>query len=354
MKSDDVMKRNHCIFVTAILFCLIASLPELKAQTIDELNTRIKQLEAENRALEAKVKKLQIGKSKSDAEAEANIRLLIEANDSLRTEIQGIRTEEKTRSEAEANTKLVNIIIKDPLFFEYLLRFCDMDNDGNLTQWDAEHTYIIDIGKDKSLLNLIGSSNQITSIDGIEYFVNLRRLVCSGNNIPRMDLSKNTSLETLVANGCGLKLLDVSKNDSLIHLECSNNLLYTIDLKNNSNLLSLDVSKNKMTAIDISECHKLKTFNCSGNTLTDLDVSKNIELQSIDCSSNKIGKLSFAKNTSLDNINCSNNKLTEMDIRNGIDIKYIDCSKNKDLDFVYLSKGCRALSDKRESKTYFK
>ncbi len=348
------MKRKHYIFVVSILISMFAFLPVLSGQTVDELNTRVKQLEAENRILEAKVKKLQKGKSKSDAEAEENMRLLQKENDSLWAEIQSIKAAERAHFDAETNTKSVKISIKDPLFLEYLLRFCDMDNDGILTQWDAEHTYVIDIARDKSLVSFIGNSNQITSIDGIEHFVNLRRLVCSGNSIPQMDLSKNTSLETFIANGCELKILEVSKNDRLIRFECSNNLLNTIDLKNHPNLEVLDVSKNKMAAIDISGCTKLKTFNCSGNALTDLDVSNNVELQTIDCSNNKIGTLSFSKNTSLNDINCSNNKLTNVDVKNGIDIKYIDCSKNKDLEYVYFSKGCKILSNKRDPKTYFK
>lgn len=354
MIFDIVMKRTHCIFLTAILLCLIASIPESKGQTIDELNTRIKQLEAEKRTLEAKVKTLQKSKNKSAAEAEESMRLLLEENDSLWAEISAINAAEKAQSKAETEDKSIKINIKDPWFLDYLMRYCDMDNDGILSQWDAKHTYVIDIGKDKSFLSHFGNSNQIKSIEGIEHFVNLKRFVCSGNSIPQMDLSKNTLLETFIANGCELKLLDVSNNDKLIHLECSNNLLYTIDLKNNPSLQTLDVSKNKMTTIDISGCPRLKRLNCSGNALINLDVSNNIELQTIDCSNNKLTTLSFAKNTVLDNINCSNNKLTDLDVRNGIDIKFIDCSKNKDLEFVYFGKGCRVLSDKRDPKTYFK
>ena len=346
--------KQQLLFFVLFLVGMLLPIFSLSGQTYDELNTRVKQLEADKRALEAKVKKLQQGKSKSAAEAEETIQQLLGENDSLWSEIENIRETEKSLAKAEADAKSVKLNIKDPVFFEYLLRFCDMDNDGNLTRWDAEHTYVIDIARDKSLLSLIGNSNQITSIDGIENFVNLKRLVCSGNSIPQMNLSKNVLLETFIANGCGLKLLDVSKNERLTHLECNNNILYTVELNDNSNLQSLDVSKNKMAAIDVSGCIKLKELNCSGNTLTDLDVSKNVELQTLDCSSNKISKLSFEKNTLLDNINCSNNKLTELDVRNGIDIKFIDCSKNKDLDFVYISKGCRVLSDKREAKTYFK
>lgn len=350
-----MMKRIKTVATVVTLgFFVVALISEGKAQSIDELKNTIKQLEAKNSALESKVKTLQKGKNKSAVEAEETIKQLQEEFDELWSEFEDYKNVEKERAKVEENSKLAKINIKDPVFLEYLLRYCDMDNDGILTQWDAEHTYVIDFGKDKSLLKKLDNSKEVNNLEGLDYFVNLKRLVCSGNAIPQIDLSKNENLETLIANGCELKLLDVSKNVNLIKLECNNNLLYTIDLKNNLNLQELDISKNKMAIIDMSSCTKLKKFNCSGNALTDLNVSNNIELQTIDCSYNKIGTLSFSKNTSLDNINCSNNKLTEVDVKNGIDIKYIDCSKNKDLEFVYFSKGCRIFSDKRDPKTYFK
>lgn len=351
--------RKFVPFLSTVLIGLMFVLPinDSMAQSVYELQMLVKEKDKQIEGLKKQIKNLQNIRNKNYAELEENMRLIQEENDSLWTVIEDIRAVEKARSEDEANTKLVTINsdIKDPVFLEYLLRYCDMDNDGVLTQWDAEHTYVIDIGRDKSLLNLIGSSDQITSLDGVEHFINLKRLVCSGNIIPQMNLSKNTSLETFIANGCELKLLNVSKNDRLTHLECSNNLLYTLDLKNNPNLQHLDVGKNIMSAIDISECTKLKTLNCSGNELTNLDVSKNVALQKLDCSNNKINKLSFTNNTSLDNINCSKNKLTDVDVRNGIvEIKFFDCSKNKELEFVYFSKGARIYSDKRDQRTFFK
>ena len=352
------MNKKHCLFIIIVLSCLIIPLSIVNGQTIDEVEQLKAQLKAQKTKYENNIKKERQAKEK----AEKNIRLLQKENDSLVTVIESIRAVEKGQSEAEANTKLVTINseIKDPVFLEYLLRYCDMDNDGILTQWDAEHTYVIDISRDKSLLdgmNVFRSSNPITSIEGIEYFVNLKRLVCSGNSIPQVNLSKNPLLETFIANECKIKILEVSKNDRLTCLECSGNLLNTIDLKNHPNLQTLDVSNNKMAAIDISGCTKLRNFNCSGNALMSLDVSKNIALQTLDCSSNKISILSFANNTSLDSINCSNNKLTDVDVRNGIlEMKFFDCRKNNNLEYVYFSKGCRIPpeNDKRDARTYYK
>lgn len=346
------MNKMRYLFVTMILMSLLGLLSESKGQTIDELNTRVKQLEAENRTLEAKLKKLQKGKNQSEAKAEENIRLLIEENDSLWSEIQSIKADKKAQSEAEANAKSVRISVKDPAFMEYLLRYCDMDNDGVLTQWDAEHTYIIDIARDKSSSRT--NNTNITNLEGIEYFVNLKRLICSGNSIPQLDLSKNVMLETLIANGCELKLLDVSKNVNLVKLECNNNLLYTINLSINSNLRDLSLYKNKLAVLDLSGCIELKSLMCADNTLTSLDVSNNVELELINCSSNRLTQLSFVNNSKLVDIDISNNSLTTVDLQNGIDINYLDCTRNKNLSYVTLSKGKKVLADRKDAKTQYK
>ena len=342
------MKKKYFLFIVTILLGMIAPLSLAKGQTIDDF----KQLEADKRALNAKLKM----SNGIVAEKKKTIELLQKKIDSLLIVIEGFRAVGKSQSEVEDETKWDTITndIKDPMFLEYLLRYCDMDNDGILTQWDAEHTYVIDIGRDKTLWDFFGVSHQITSIDGIERFVNLKRLVCSSNTISQIDLSKNALLETFIANGCGLQTLRLPKSANLTHFECSNNLLSTIDLKNNPNLQSLDVSKNNLAAIDISECTQLKMFNCSKNALMDLDVSGNIALQTLDCSNNQISILTFTKNTSLDCIDCSNNRLTEVDVRNGVvEIKFFDCRKNKDLEIVRFSSSCRIYSDKRDAKTSY-
>lgn len=351
MKSNCINRKKYFLFVALLLSFLINSFSVAKGQTYDELKTKVNQLESETYKFKNEIKNLKKTNKSLNAE---NIQLK-KVNDSLSTVIELFPRVEKTDPETHTKLDTISNDIKDPIFLEYLLKYCDMDNDGVLTQWDAENTYIIDIGRDKSFWDFFGISHQITSIDGIERFINLKRLVCSGNAITQINLSKNVLLETFIANGCELEELELPKSDKLIHLECNNNSLYTIDLRNNPNLQNLDVSKNKMTAIDIAECSKLKILNCSRNELINLNVSKNVQLQKLVCSNNKINRLSFTHNTSLDYINCSNNKLTEVDVRNGIvEIKFFDCRKNKDLKSVSFSTGYRILSDKRDAKTYYK
>ena len=348
------MKARQIIRTVAVLALVCLSFCELRAQTIDELNTKIKQLEAKNASLEAKIKNLQKGNKKSNAEAMQQLQELQDAYDLLSQELNTVKKKEQDKVDAEARSKTVKIEIRDAVFKEYLMRYCDMDGDGVLTQWDADHTYVIDFGRDKSLLKKLNNTQEVTSLDGIQHFVNLRRLVCSGNSIPNIDVSHNVQLETLIANTCELKLLNVSNNVNLKHLECCDNLLYTVDLKGCPNLEDLNFHKNKMATIDLSACTQLKRLICSDNTLTALDVTKNVELEYLDCSNNQVVQLFFVNNVKLVEINCSNNNLTSVDLQNGCDIKYLDCSRNKNLEFVILSKGKRALSDKKDSKTRYK
>jgi hypothetical protein len=90
------------------------------------------------------------------------------------------------------------------------------------------------------------SKKSISNLMGIKYFWALKYLICNGNS---------------------LKSLDVSKNKELMSLNCSNN-----------RLTSLDVSKNAA----------LKGLSCDGNSLKSLDVSKNTVLTKLSCYGNQI------------------------------------------------------------------
>lgn len=321
------MKHKHYIYVAIVIINLVVSFSDARGQnnTAEEIRRKMDIVTTGKKQGQATR-----GKSSSNTsytKLKEENKQLHNTIDSLSNIIKEYRNEaEKAHEEAKAKANAdsiaksnkINTYIKDSVFLDYLLSYCDVDNDGKLTQWDAEHTYIIDIGIDKSHSNISGSFNQITSIDGIDKFINLKYLVCSGNPIKKIDLSKNEQLETLIANKCGLRELNVSNNENLTRLECNNNSIYLIDLKNNPNLLSLDISKNHISSIDISECTKIKTIDCSDNMMT--------------------GTLSFPRNKSLVRINCSRNNLSAIDVKECIEIKYIDCRKNKKLETIRIAK----------------
>lgn len=344
------MKIIYFFFVIGFAVSLLFMNDNCKAQTIDELKLTIKQLEAKNSNLENQLKKSkQNTGSKKCTELEKQILQLQEEKAELIRENIRLRGKENPVAQDSAS-HFIELDISDMYFKAYLLKYCDMDNDGRFSQWDADHTYIIDLENESNSLYRNKESESL-DLDGLKYFTNLKKLVCSGNNIRTLNLEKNANLETLIANNCNLKILNVSKNLKLKHLECNRNLLYVLNLDSNLDLLKVDASKNKLDELTISNCKKLTYLSCAHNTIEKLDVSDNVGLSIVDCSNNKISQLSFVTNTSMDSLFCNNNSLTSLDIRNKKDIKYLDCSKNRNLVEVLISEGHVVLSEKKDNKT---
>ena len=346
------MDKKSVIRVAIIIGCLLLIQGNVFSQTIDELKITVKQLEAKNNSLETKLKKCQKGK-KNGAESEQRILQLEEENRQLQREIILLKGKEEKNDDAEIERAKKTILdIQDPYFTSYLLRYCDMDDDGVITQFDADNTFVIDLSKEKKG-GLIKEEVYI-DLEGLKYYKSLKRLACSGNNILRLDLSNNPELETLLANNCGLKKLDISKNKKLKRIECSGNALYELDLNNNQSLSVINVSKNQLDALNVSNCNHLTSLRCADNSIITISFDNNVLLKTLDCSNNKLSQLSLVNNTAIDSVICQKNNLVFIDIRNGQDIPYLDCSKNKNLEFVYISDGHRVIMDKKDMKVYYK
>ena len=343
------MKTNKIIFATVCVLLFLSLIP-LQAQTNDELRLTIDQLKAKNKSLEeknktleAKLKKCQRKTSSGDcSELEAENQRLTEEANQLRIDLKALSS--------SSNSKKTTLDIKDPVFKAYLLRYCDMDNDGEITTYDAEHTYVIDCSKGRgNFWN--GESPSIYSLEGIEAFINLKKLICSGNEIRLLDLKNNTLLEILEADGCSLKVLTINENTELKWLSCKNNALREIDLSNNPNLAFLDVSYNELNIISLNNNPKLAKFYCANNGLVSIMASNNDELTLIDCSNNELNSLDLS-NTAADSIMCQNNRLNFLDLRNERTISYLDCSKNKNLEEVLISNNHYVVTSKNKKIHY--
>ena len=186
-----------------------------------------------------------------------------------------------TRSKVKPMEELVikvdmeeELNIPDPVFKNYLLENCDMNDDGRLTLSDVEEW-----NKNKYLLKkFYFSISSIRSLKGIEYFTTLERLVCSDTQLTSLDVSKNTALIELDCHNNKLTSLDVSKNTALIKLDCHNNKLTSLDVSKNTALKDLCCNVNQLTSLDISNNTALTELNCGSNPLSSLDVSKNAAL----------------------------------------------------------------------------
>ncbi len=83
------------------------------------------------------------------------------------------------------------------------------------------------------------------------------------------------------------------------------------------NLQDLNISNNQLTSVDLSFNDKLTGLICFNNQLTELYLSANTQLTNLNCSNNQIEILDLSLASSLQYLNCSNNNLSSLNIRNG-------------------------------------
>ena len=242
----------------------------------------------------------------------------------------------------------------DDKFREYILLF-DMDGNGSLSAMEIScitEIRVIEMG--------------ITSLKGIDNLTSLEVLICNGNSLGSLDLSKNkklvdlfcdhcnlsslnltsnTSLERLSCNGNNLTSLDVCKNTALTYLACQNNPLTSLDLSKNKALEHLHIYNNwEFTSLDVTNNPNLKSLYCTFTGLTSLNVTKNYKLEDLDVSTNQLTSINLRNNTQLQDLNLSSNKITSLDVSrntklerfriNSNPISKLDVSKNKELTYL--------------------
>ena len=97
----------------------------------------------------------------------------------------------------------------DEVFRQYVKDNFDIDGNGVLKE--NEISIITELS-----LNDTG----VTSLKGIEYFINLEDLYCSRNNLSSLDISNNLKIEMLYCNGNNLSNIDISNNLKLKYINC--------------------------------------------------------------------------------------------------------------------------------------
>ncbi|MBD5200030.1 MAG: hypothetical protein HDS83_06545 [Bacteroidales bacterium] len=200
----------------------------------------------------------------------------------------------------------------DENFRKYVLNNFDVDKNGIISEDEALKVSKIDVS------GSIRGSGGIMSLDGIQYFQNLKDLKCGYNQLSTLDVSKNTVLTSLDCSSNKLTSLDVSKNTALTSLICGSNKLTSLDVSKNTALTSLTCSHNQLTALDVSKNTALTSLICGSNKLTSLDVSKNTELLDLDCNWNSLISLDLSGCTALSKLECPNNQgyLTTLNLSN--------------------------------------
>ena len=180
----------------------------------------------------------------------------------------------------------------DFYFQVFIKNSFDTNKDGKLSDKERAAITEINVGRPSEYRSDLEYPAPDT-LEGIEFFPNLKKLYCSE---------------------CYLDYLDVSKNKKLEELNCNDNNLQKLNLKNNTKLKMLRCSYNKLKKININKNKKLQTFYCSDNKIKKLNVDKNKKLEDIIISGNLLKKIDITKLSNLKSICCGENKLKKLDI----------------------------------------
>ena len=220
------------------------------------------------------------------------------------------------------------IPFEDANFKAYCVDNFDTSGDGEISVAEALAVTSIDVNTDN-----------IVSLQGVEFFKNLTSLSCCGSYVPStssyngclnsLDISYNLALTELNCYYNQLTSLDVSRNTALTHLRCHGNQLTSLDVSNNAELIYLACYINQLSALDITHNTALTQLYCYSNQLTTLDVSNNTLLTDLLCHNNQIAVLDVSNNTALTRLSCLINQLTSLDVSNNTELTYLSCTSNQ-------------------------
>lgn len=134
----------------------------------------------------------------------------------------------------------------DDGFRGYVSENFDTDKDGSLGESEANDVTEISCG-----------GTGVSTLKGVEYFVNLTHLYVGGNNLSSLDVSNNTQLTELNVTWSNLSSLDVSHNAQLAELWADSNQLSSLDVSDNAQLTTLNVGDNDLSSLDVSHSAQL-------------------------------------------------------------------------------------------------
>ena len=215
-------------------------------------------------------------------------------------------------------------------------------------------------------------NGRITTLEGIENFVNLQYLDCRISSLKQCDFSKNVELISVaIQNTTELTSLDFSHNPKLRGLYMNYNRgLTSLNLEGCTLLSNIQLFNSGLTSLDIpnkegvynllfgaslrlnpADYPNLTGLGCENFGLTDLDnfipdaIKKNLtylsvennQITSVDlskypkleyfrCGVNQIEELDLTKVPNLISLSCYNNKIKTLDISNNVGLNDLWCS----------------------------
>jgi hypothetical protein len=171
----------------------------------------------------------------------------------------------------------------------------------------------------------------ISSLTGIEGFINLKRLHAQGNSLVTVDLSKNVLLDTIkLFSNLLTEVKGLSAATNLKYLSLSYNYLTEFTIENPS-LVSLLIETNDLTSFDATLGTNLEGVLIFSNKLEAADFSNNLKLKVLRIADNKLTNLTLGQKDELYYLSCSDNLLTDLDLSSFDKLSSLYAHRNPDL-----------------------
>jgi len=113
----------------------------------------------------------------------------------------------------------------------------------------------------------------IADLTGIEAFIELTRLSCSGNQLLTLDLSSNVNLTALFASDNLLTGINTTGLTVLEKFWAQRNMITSLDLSTNTQITELLCSNNELTSLDVSNNTAAKFIHFERNDISTIDFS---------------------------------------------------------------------------------
>jgi Leucine-rich repeat (LRR) protein len=183
---------------------------------------------------------------------------------------------------------------------------------------DTNNDFQIQQSEVANITYLSIDNSNISSLEGIQYFTNLKLLRCNNNTIAMISPTGLSNLEELNIGSNQLSTFNLSGFSNLKVYNCSDNFFTSLDISGSPSLEVLWCIHNHLTSLNVSNLPNLKRLNCENNLLTNLDLSNNTLLIDLYCSVNQLTNLDLRNNPLISTIGCGyNNNLTSIFIKNG-------------------------------------
>lgn len=168
------------------------------------------------------------------------------------------------------------------------------------------------------IYELYVNNSNISSLEGISAFNNLRILKCQSNQLTSLDVSSLTFMQELDCSFNLLTSLNLGSSPFFSVIYANNNLLEYVNLSGLSSVGILYLNNNSLFTLDVSNLTNLSYLDCHANQLTSLDVSGLTRLIGLYCQQNQLTSLNLITQNLLANqiyaVNCSDNNLTSVKI----------------------------------------